>query len=52
MSTTLVYIVLCPKCRKEYRLELCEIELDPACRWCGAELGHLVRVEGFKRADG
>jgi hypothetical protein len=52
MSTTLVFIVLCPECRRATKIELAEFEGDPRCRWCGAPLSQLQRIEGFKRVRG
>lgn len=48
MSTTMVYLVLCPKCRREHKIEAREFDLEPLCRWCGEALGEVERVDGFR----
>lgn len=51
MSTSSAYIVLCPRCDKRHDIEVIEFELQPVCRWCGADLARPIRIEGFQRVE-
>jgi len=47
MHTELLWLVTCFNCHHARQYSLDELDNDPTCEVCGAQLARVVRSEGF-----